>query len=282
MLNRLLLVTARRLFKNWVKYAGNAAKHDPMAQKFVADILRVSAYERLALIERDVIAQTEGVVSSGPFKGMVIDSQISWGDGGITPKLLGCYEQEISGWMADLGGQSLDAVINIGSAEGYYAVGAAMILDTPKVIAVDIDPVALDATRRNAERNGVAAKIECRGRMGAPELVDILDQYPCSLVICDCEGDEVELITVAVAAAGVKSHFLIECHDFIGRPVTKDVAAVLSATHDTRIVSEGPRDPNRYEILRNRDNLDRWLAMCEFRPQTMQWIIARPHISAVE
>lgn len=276
MLSRTALTVARRLFRNWVKYTGKDAKSDPKSQKFVADILRVAVSERLPLIERDVITATGSTVSGGPFKGMLIDTQVSWGDGAITPKLLGCYEQEVSSRLDALRGQSFDAVINIGSAEGYYTVGAAMILDTPKVIAVDIDPAALDATRKNAERNGVADKIECRGAVDAAGLAALLSEHPRSLVICDCEGYETELITPQVRTAGNHAHFLIECHDFIGRPVAKDLVDLLTESHDIEVIPEGPRDPNQYEVLQNRDNLDRWLAMCEFRPETMSWVFAHP------
>lgn len=178
--------------------------------------------------------------------------------------------------MDALRGHTFDAVINIGSAEGYYTVGAAMILDTPKVIAVDIDPAALDATRKNAERNGVADKIECTGAVDAAGLATLLGEHPRSLVICDCEGYETDLITAPVRDAGKQTHFLIECHDFTGRPITKDLSALLSESHDVDVISEGPRDPNQYEVLRGRNNLDRWLAVCEFRPEMMSWILARP------
>tara|TARA_R110000782_G_scaffold85552_1_gene166250 strand:+ start:477 stop:788 length:312 start_codon:yes stop_codon:yes gene_type:complete len=89
MLSRIVLTVARRLVRNLVKYAGPDSKCDKKSQKYVAHM---------------------------PFKELRIDTQVSWGDGGITAKPLGCYEQKISGVMASIRGASFDAVINIGSA----------------------------------------------------------------------------------------------------------------------------------------------------------------------
>ena len=115
-----------------------------------------------------------GIVTAGPFKGMRIDPKTSWGTGDIVPKLLGCYEAELAEALERLKAEPFDAVLNIGSAEGYYAIGSAMIVNAPKVIAMDIDPSAQAATARNAERNGVADKVECRGGIDAEGLAALL------------------------------------------------------------------------------------------------------------
>ena len=60
-------------------------------------------------------------------------------------------------------------VIDYGCGSGILAVAAAM-LGAQRVIAVDIDPQALTATRDNAERNGVAERIETYGIDDAPQL----------------------------------------------------------------------------------------------------------------
>ena len=282
MLNRLLLTAARRLFRNWSKYTDQAGKADGQSRKLAADLFRVTAIERQKVIEEEIARETGGVVAAGPFKGMRIDPETSWGTGDIVPKLLGCYEAELAETLAALKVETFDAVLNIGSAEGYYAIGAAMILDAPTVIAMDIDPTAQAATARNADRNGVADKVECRGGIDAEGLAALLVEFPRSLVVCDCEGFEVDLIVPPVIAAGGQTTFVIECHDFIGRPVTEDLSARLAPTHEVAVIHEGPRDPNAYPLLRGRDSLDRWLAVCEFRPETMSWIVARPKSTGLQ
>ncbi len=50
-------------------------------------------------------------------------------------------------------------MLDFGCGSGILAIAAAH-LGAGSVVAVDIDPQALEATRRNAERNGVADRIE--------------------------------------------------------------------------------------------------------------------------
>jgi ribosomal protein L11 methyltransferase len=50
-------------------------------------------------------------------------------------------------------------VFDVGTGSGILAI-AAVLLGAPRVVACDIDPVAVEATRENAERNGVLAAIE--------------------------------------------------------------------------------------------------------------------------
>lgn len=53
------------------------------------------------------------------------------------------------------------AVLDVGCGSGVLAI-AAVLLGAPRAVAVDIDPAAVAATRANAERNGVADRIDVR------------------------------------------------------------------------------------------------------------------------
>lgn len=62
--------------------------------------------------------------------------------------------------------QGID-VIDYGCGSGVLAIAAAL-LGARSVLAIDIDPQALEATRRNADANGVADRIEARLPDSAP------------------------------------------------------------------------------------------------------------------
>src|SRR5690348_1337426 len=74
-------------------------------------------------------------VNSGPFKGL---EYISGAAGSAyTPKILGCYEQEIHAFIEEIINKSYSVIVDVGCAEGYYAVGFAYRSSDVKVYAFD-------------------------------------------------------------------------------------------------------------------------------------------------
>ncbi len=66
-----------------------------------------------------------------------------------------------------------EAVLDVGCGSGVLSLAAAK-LGARRVMAIDTDPLAIEATRQNAARNGVGAAIETRlGTLGADE-----ERYP--------------------------------------------------------------------------------------------------------
>ncbi|ROR29593.1 50S ribosomal protein L11 methyltransferase [Inmirania thermothiophila] len=86
-----------------------------------------------------------------PAVAVVLDPGLAFGTG-THPSTALCLE-----WLdaAELAGRR---VVDYGCGSGILAVAAAR-LGAAEVLAVDIDPQALAATRANAERNGVAGRI---------------------------------------------------------------------------------------------------------------------------
>src|SRR3989344_3162520 len=60
---------------------------------------------------------------------------------GLMPKLMGTYEAQVHPWLTNVG-KKYSTVLNIGSAEGDYAVGLAWKFPNLNVIAYDISPQA--------------------------------------------------------------------------------------------------------------------------------------------
>ena len=86
---------------------------------------------------RSVLDDPETVLS-GPFKGMRYPLRSS-GQGGLLPKLLGTYERELSPAIERLISDRPTLVVNVGAAEGYYAVGLALRAPQAQVIAFEME-----------------------------------------------------------------------------------------------------------------------------------------------
>lgn len=222
------------------------------------------------------VQQHGWIVQSGPFAGMVLPDRAAWGDGDLLPKLLGCYEAELQETVNEIVAVAPDLIINIGAAEGYYAVGLARLLPDSFVHAFDTDAGAQEICRAAANLNDVASRMFVTGECTQGLLQAILPRGRNPIVVCDCEGNERALIDPQRVPALRTATLVVECHDFIDASITQTLVDRLSGTHTLSGAQEGPRDPNGFPFLRPLNSLDRWLAVCEYRPSTMHWLVARP------
>lgn len=227
-----------------------------------------------AEIEQIIFTQTGMKVFAGPYRGMTLLRERSWATGDIPAKLIGSYEIEVQEALVELARLPHDAVVDIGCAEGFHAIGAAMITDRIPVYAYDTNPEAVRIVKLAAEANGVAERVEGRGLCDAAELARLAAQHPRLLLISDCEGYEKTLFTDPVAIAAVAtSDLVIECHDFLDPTVTANIMLNLRQSHRIDIVYSGARDPNAVPFLRKIPDLWRWLVVQERRPCVMHWLI---------
>lgn len=120
-------------------------------------------------------------VRSGPFAGLAMPSTAA--EGCLAPKLLGTYESELHPVIEQVVARGYRTIVNIGSADGYYAVGLARRLPQAMVLAYDIDENAQAATRRLADSHGVGDRVTVAGEF---RITDFEDLDPAStFVFCD-------------------------------------------------------------------------------------------------
>ncbi len=148
----------------------------------------------------------ELTVRHGPFAGLVYPSAASFGSV-LFPKVLGSYERELHEAMEESVQKRPTAIVNIGCAEGYYAVGLALRVPEVQVFAFETDPQARDACLRMAQANRVQERLQVSEHCTADALIK-LPLGDRALIIADCEGDERWLFT-ADAAEALRHHDLI-------------------------------------------------------------------------
>lgn len=114
------------------------------------DSLRLLSKWRSILIQNTLVKREGTKVLSGPLKGLDFVDQSA--EGCHVAKLLGCYEQPLQPYIKRALSKNYTTVINIGCAEGYYAVGFARAIPKVTSLAFDSDPNAQESCRNLAEK----------------------------------------------------------------------------------------------------------------------------------
>ena len=209
-------------------------------------------------------------VIAGPFQGTKMTPQISWGN--PSPLLLGCYELEIQPVIERVIAAEPTRIVDVGCAEGYYAIGLARRLPAAAVYAFDIDPVARNVCSAIAELNGVADRVFVRGECTHEDLGDL--SGPTSFFLLDCEGAELRLLDPELVPGLKHTPILVELHDFIDPSIKLAILQRFEATHEVEIFTSGNRVVPNTPVLAGLKPEFRAMAVAENRPTSpypMQW-----------
>ena len=222
-----------------------------------------------------------GRVHAGPFAGMrYVDTSVG---SCFIPKLLGTYERELASKVEWICRRQPELVVDIGAAEGYYAVGLAMRIPRARVVAFELEPTGQAALRRMAELNGVADRLTVRGRCEPADLAAALEGHPTPVVICDVEGDEATLLDPGQVAGLRAAVVLVETHEFVRRGITDELCDRFAPTHDIERIWQEPRSRAEFPwrtlgtMALPVSYLD-W-AVSEWRPERMSWLWMTPRSS---
>jgi Ribosomal protein L11 methyltransferase (PrmA) len=230
---------------------------------------------RAAILEH-VKRITKMTVQTGPFAGLRLHDVQTWGNGeDIGPQLLGVYEQELHGALEGFLTKNPSTIINVGCAEGYYAIGLGLRLPHARIWAFDVDPRAQEACRANAVLNGINNRIEVAGACSPTELGRIATIDSNILAVLDCEGAELALVTASTSVAALQhADMLVEIHDFLDNTILPSMMTSLASTHRLSLVFSGARNPHAFPFLDKCADIDKWLLVCENRPEIQKWVIA--------
>ena len=192
------------------------------------------------------------------------------------PNLIGSYESELNSSLEAIIASRPSSVIDVGCAEGYYAVGLARRLPNVPVFAYDIDFTARRLCAEMARINGVSATVEV---LGECLLEDFKSRCtPGTFVILDCEGYELNLLRPDLIPELAHCTILVEMHDFIDPDIKHTLTRRFSG-RSTRIIASEPRATENWPLIHGLSRADQDLSLAEFRPilpAPMEWMIVYP------
>lgn len=243
--------------------------HPGCNEAVLNNALRLLAKYRSALIQGTLLQVHGPTVLGGPFAGM--DFVEHSAEGCHSPKLLGCYEQQLHPVWMNATRRGYEAVLNIGCAEGYYAVGLARLMKGARVIARDTNAAAQAAVAELARRNGVADRVEIGGLFQPADFAAWEGRK--SLVVCDVEGAELDLLQPEIAPALASMDLVVECHEMPGRHVLAELARRFAAMHQMWAIRQQPQAVALPEIFASLGHLDQLLAVWEWRSGPTPWLL---------
>ncbi|MDD3180113.1 MAG: hypothetical protein PHQ04_07135 [Opitutaceae bacterium] len=177
-------------------------------------------------------------VLGGPFRGLRYVG--SSPNTHIGDALLGTLELEIRPFIERLRAGLFDVFINVGAAEGYYAVGMAKFSRIPWIIAFEGDRLGRTLIRFMAQRNGVSDRIDVRGFCTPTLLADALISWRSPALLIDIEGAEEQVLDPTVNPHLSRSTIIVELHE-MSRSMADLLRPRFSATHRIEEIWSRPR-----------------------------------------
>jgi hypothetical protein len=216
------------------------------------------------------VASYGNTILGGPFQGMNYPA-LELGVRPAVPYLVGCVERELHAALQIALARSYDCVLNIGCAEGYYAVGLAWLKKTP-VYAFDPEFRERSYCRSLARANHVDHLVSVKPWFSLHEMKQFASQR--CLVICDCEGYEANLFNSESKSYTARWDLIVELH---GPEAESQVPEVLSQTHLTTLIVAEPRRVEDYPILQGVIQ-NPSAAISENRPTPSYWLWAESRL----
>ena len=249
-----------------------AALPDDVSILQLNEMLRLLGRWRSQVVANTYISHEGARIRSGPFAGMEFVTQQT--EGPLCPKLLGTYESELHPHLAGFAAEGIDCVIDVGCAEGYYAVGLARLLPSATVYAHDIDENARRTCAALAARNGVADRVVVGGEFAPEDFERFAGRR--TLVIVDTEGAEVDILQPDLSPALATMRLIVETHDIYRRGALETLRQRFAGTHDIVRVDLGPKVLDLPTWLQELPHFDQLLAVWEWRAAPTPWLVMRP------
>lgn len=187
------------------------------------------------------------------------------------PKIIGSYEEPIRKWIEQIitNSKKYNTIVNVGCAEGYYAVGFALRMPDIEIIAYDTNPKAREKVEKMMEINGiknVIVEAEC-----SLEELNSRSQKG-TLVLCDIEGAEKTLLDPIKAPNLLDVDILVESHDCVEAGITDVLIERFYKTHAIEIVVDYPSRVEHYKVPNQVYSEDYNELINEHRAEAMRWL----------
>ena len=210
---------------------------------FVRELVHPIVRPKLGLLRLHARYHSEGAVVSGPFAGMRFNNRYL-----DLPKILGTYEIELHDVFNKLKGRRFSLIVDVGAAEGYYAVGSLLWNRECSVIAYEGNHNYHESIRYLAKANNVDSRLDLRGLCDEESLRDLASKLEKAFLIVDVEGYEKVLLNPDTVPALKTATILVEVHDGFVEGCTETILQRFNGSHSISSFTSRDRFASEYPI----------------------------------
>lgn len=218
-------------------------------------------------------------IKSGPFKGMYYEARGKYS--AKFPKLAGTYEKEISNFFQEENLKNFDCFVDVGAAEGYYAIGVALNNQKLKIVTFESEVVNRIWLDHLALKNCVLERIHQNMYCTSDSLSHEIEKWKRPLLLIDIEGGEYELLNNSLIPELKHCTLLVEIHEFIYPDMGQVIRSRFEKSHTVDEIVQTQRTIEDLPISLN--NVQKYFfrraskeILDEQRPIVMKWFYMEP------
>lgn len=235
--------------------------------------------ERQERISLEVFDQLNGYVKYGPFTGLKLDRNTWWGKLDLASQCLGLYEKEIIDVIGKIKPGDYDCFIDIGAADGYYAIGMLISGKFNKTTCFEITAEGREVIANNWEKNGSPGELNIFGEATAQSLAALpAKNTENAFVLVDIEGFEFDFLTAETLSLLQSCTIVIEIHHWVDDFMARYKTLLCAASQFFTIEMLKPVERETLDLAELRDLTDdnRLLITSERRPGVMRFLKLTP------
>ncbi|MDQ1159498.1 hypothetical protein QE385_003895 [Sphingomonas sp. SORGH_AS 950] len=229
--------------------------------------------------------KTDSTVQRGILTGYRI-GDVHWGEAAVGSWLLGTYEVQVCALLDRLASPGR-LLLDIGAADGLYGIGLVAVGAFGRSICFEANSTARDRLSKRAEELVLAEKVTVYGAAEQDSIAALLaSEGPLvegTVVLCDIEGGEFDLLTSEVLALFARCHVIVELHDTLLSPPAQALSPLpaLKARAEEFFhiyeIRDGLRDMRGIALLEDWSDADVWSLCMEGRKRMMSWLYLVPN-----
>ena len=218
-------------------------------------------------------------VAYGTFKGMKLSKNTYWSKNDIITHILGVYEKHVLKKIIEFSKKGNYPFIDIGAADGYFAIGMAFSETFKKIYAFEIDEEGRRSLNRNIENNLCKDKVVVDIEANFETLKDIVDKNKSAVILIDIEGSEFDLLDDNLLQLLSNCYIVCELHPTLSANGFEKQNMLINnakAFFDVSIIQRESYSPNKFSELNEFTDEERLIAFGEGRENNMNWLILEP------